>query len=161
MRSPPYERRKLAFRRREATDQTGADDWTAPCVARAAVVFEDFLQRSKITQEQSTFEAREARVITQALPPGGPSYRRKTRIIGLTLFIGLAVGIGGAIAKEKLNAGFTTTYQVEEMLELPILPSVPSMDDLTVGGKVIQLPVYPKSMPLSRFSEALRALRSG
>ncbi len=33
--------------------------------------------------------------------------------------------------------------------------------DLTVGGKVIQLPVYPKSMPLSRFGEALRALRSG
>ena len=62
---------------------------------------------------------------------------RKTRIIGLALFIGLALGVGGAIAKEKLNAGFTTPYQVEEMLELPILASVPSMGkgDLTVGGK--------------------------
>jgi polysaccharide biosynthesis transport protein len=67
----------------------------------------------------------------------------------------LALGIGGAIAKEKLNAGFTTPYQVEEMLELPILASVPSIGkgDLTVGGKVIQLPVYPKPMPLSRFGK--------
>jgi succinoglycan biosynthesis transport protein ExoP len=155
---------------REATGQTGVDDRTAITLReleRTAAVnkslFEDFLQRAKITQEQSTFEAREARVITPALPPGGPSYPRKTRVIGLALFIGLALGIGGAVAKEKLNAGFTTPYQVEDMLQLPILASVPSMgkSDLTVDGKVIQLPTYANVMPLSRYGESLRALRSG
>ena len=48
-------------------------------------LFEDFLQRAKITQEQSTFEAREARVITPALPPGAPSYPRKTQYIAINL----------------------------------------------------------------------------
>src|SRR5262249_20483075 len=66
---------------REATGQTSIDDTTAIRLReleRTAAVnkslFEDFLQRAKLTQEQSTFEAREARVITPALPPGGPSY---------------------------------------------------------------------------------------
>ena len=93
--------------------------------------------------------------MTPALPPGAPSYPRKTRIIGLALFIGLALGFGGAIAKEKLNAAFTTPYQVEEMLELPILASAPSMD------KDHPTPSVSEVHATIRFSEALRALRSG
>jgi capsular exopolysaccharide synthesis family protein len=154
---------------REVTGQSGADDRTAITLReleRTAAVnkslFEDFLQRAKITQEQSTFEAREARVITPALS-GAQSYPRKSRTLGIALFIGLVLGIGGAVAKEKLNAGFTTPHQVEGILELPVLASVPSMSksDRTIDGKVIPLPNYAKAMPLSRFGEALRALRSG
>ena len=33
--------------------------------------------------------------------------------------------------------------------------------ELTVKGKVIQIPFYPAIMPLGRFSEAIRMLRSG
>jgi polysaccharide biosynthesis transport protein len=36
-----------------------------------------------------------------------------------------------------------------------------SKSDLTISGKLVQLPHYPLAKPLSRYSESLRALRSG
>jgi succinoglycan biosynthesis transport protein ExoP len=49
------------------------------------------------------------------------------------------------------------------MLQVPLLASVNVMNakELTVKGKVIQIPLYPAVMPLARFSEAIRMLRSG
>jgi succinoglycan biosynthesis transport protein ExoP len=154
----------------QATGQVNVDDTTSIRLReleRAVTVnkslFEDFLQRAKITQEQSTFEAREARIITRALPPGSPSYPNKTKYMSAFVIIGLLVGIGGAFAKEMLNAGFTTPKQVEEVLGLPLLTSVSQMEvrDLTVDGKIVPIPHYPIVKPLSRFSESMRALRGG
>lgn len=154
----------------EATGQTGADDKTAITLReleRTAAVnkslFEDFLQKAKVTQAQSTFEARDARVITPALPPGGPSYPNKSREMAISLFIGLLLGVAGALAKEKLTIGFVTPRQVEEMVGLPLLASVAFMgsSDLMVDGKASRLPLLPAAMPLSRFSESMRMLRSG
>ena len=155
---------------REVTGQTGIDDRTAITLReleRTAAVnknlFEDFLQRAKITQEQSTFEAREARVITPAMAPGAPSYPRKGQVMAIALAIGLLLGVGGALAKEKLNVGFTTPRQIEQMLDVPLLASVSGMGsrDVTVNGRVIPIPLYPAAMPLSRFGEAMRSLRIG
>jgi len=155
---------------REVTGQTGIDDRTAITLReleRTAAVnkslFEDFLQKAKTSQQQSTFEARDARVITPALPPGAPSYPRTLQTMEIALFIGLLLGIGGAVAKDKLNGGFTTPRQIEDMLGVPLLTSLNSMHqkDLTVEGKVLKVPEYVAAMPLSGFSEAVRTLRSG
>ena len=154
----------------DVTGQTSIDDATAirlreleRTVAVNKSLFEDFLQRAKITQQESTFEPREARVISPALPPGAPSYPRKTQYLALCLTIGLFLGVGGAVAKEMLNAGFTTPKQVEEILGLPLLSSVSHMRarDLTVDGRIIPIARYPIVKPLSRYSESMRALRSG
>ena len=77
--------------------------------------------------------------------------------------IGLFLGIGGSVAKDKLNGGFATPRQIEDMLELPLLTSINGMtkQELTVKGKVLDIPHFVAAMPLSRFSEAIRALRSG
>ena len=128
----------------EVSGQTSIDDATAVHLReleRTAAVnkslFEDFLQRAKITEEQSKFEAREARVITPALPPGGPSYPPMRRYLMITVLLGLMLGVGGALAKEMLDAGFTTSKQVEELLELPVLSSLSRMQnrDRRVDGK--------------------------
>ncbi len=154
----------------DVTGQTSAEGATAirlreleRTVAVNKSLFEDFLQRAKITQQESTFEPREARVITPALLPGAPSYPRKGQYLAVCLVIGLLLGVGGAVAKEMLNAGFTTPKQVEEILGLPLLSSVSHMGsrDLTVGSKIIPIPSYPTMKPLSRYSESIRALRSG
>ena len=154
----------------DATGQTSLDDATAirlreleRTVAVNKSLFEDFLQRAKITQEESTFEPREARVISPALPPGGPSYPRKTQYLAVWLVMGLLFGVGGALAKEMLNTGFTTPKQVEDLLGLPLLSSVSYMRtrDLTVEGRHIPIARYPLAKPLSRYSESIRALRSG
>jgi succinoglycan biosynthesis transport protein ExoP len=155
---------------REATGQSSTDDQTAIRLReleRTAAVnktlFEDFLQRSKVTEEQSTFEPREARIITPALPPGSPSYPRKGFFLFANLIVGLLFGVGGAVAKEMLNSGFTMTKQVEDLLGLPMLASVGRLGerDRTVQGTVVPIYQYPAVKSLSRFSESIRSLRSG
>lgn len=154
---------------REVTGQTGLDATKAITlrelernVAVNKSLFEDFLQRAKITQEQSTFEARDARVITPALPPTSPAYPRTSLILFGAAALGLVFGGAGAFVLELLNAGFTTPRQVEEILELPLLASISKMDarELSVDGETLTVPEYPLAKPLSRLSEAFRSLRS-
>ncbi|HEY7299131.1 MAG TPA: polysaccharide biosynthesis tyrosine autokinase [Xanthobacteraceae bacterium] len=154
----------------EVTGQTGLDPTNAielRELERTAAVnrtlFEDFLQKAKVTQEESTFEVRDARVITPALPPGAPTYPNKSKVLMVAAMIGLMLGVAGAFAMEKLNAGFTTPRQIETALELPLLASVSHMreEDLQLDGKAVPLTLFPKFKPLSRYSESMRALRSG
>jgi exopolysaccharide transport family protein len=148
------------------TDLDAAKTITLRELERNAAVnktlFEEFLQRAKITEEQSTFEARDARIITPAQPPGAPSSPKTTQVLITSLLLGLMAGVGGACLIELLNAGFTTPRQVEELLELPLLASISKMEarDLTAEGGVLTIPEYPTVKPLSRFSEAFRSLRS-
>jgi succinoglycan biosynthesis transport protein ExoP len=153
----------------EVTGQTGIDNKTTIKLReleRTATanksLFEDFLQKSKITQEQATFEAREARIITPAQPPGAPSSPRIFRSIVVMLFVGLILGVGGAVAKERLNSGFITPQQIEQVLGLPLLASVHRMgkSDTTINGKITPIAILPVQMPRSRFSEEVRMLRN-
>jgi hypothetical protein len=126
-------------------------------------LFEDVLQKAKITDEQSTFRPREARVIMPA-QKGSQSFPNTRKSLLMALFIGLGLGVGGAFAMEKLNAGFTAPRQVEDALGVPVLASVPRLDESKLIGKdskVIPLPYYHVHHPLSPFSEAVRTLRSG
>jgi hypothetical protein len=81
----------------------------------------------------------------------------------VALIIGLCLGVGGAVANDKLSGGFATPRQIEDMLQLPLLSSINVMEakDLTVKGKVVRLPLYPGVSPLSRYAEAIRMLRNG
>ena len=155
---------------REATGQGGLDNDDSIRLReleRTAAVnkslFEDFLQKAKVTAEQSTFEARDVRVIVPAQKPGAPSFPDQRRALMMALLAGLGLGVGGALAMEMLSAGFTTPRQVEEALGVPVLASVRWMDKnkLSKDGKIISLPLYQLHYPLSPFSEALRTLRSG
>jgi succinoglycan biosynthesis transport protein ExoP len=81
----------------------------------------------------------------------------------MALFVGLALGVGGALALEMLNVGFTTARQIEEQLEIPVLASVTKMDNskLKKDKATFPVPFYQIHYPLSAFSESIRTLRSG
>ena len=142
---------------------------TIPCDLRelertAAVnktLFEEFLQKAKMTDEQSTFRAREVRVIMPA-QAGGQSFPNTRKVLLMALFAGLGLGVGGALAMEKLKAGFTSPREVEEALGIPVLASVRQLkkSQLVKDGKNIPVPFYQVHYPLSPFSEAMRTLRS-
>jgi capsular exopolysaccharide synthesis family protein len=125
-------------------------------------LFEDFLQKAKVTEEQSTFRARDAQVI-QPAQPGFMSFPNKNRTLMMALLFGLGLGAAGAFGMELLRTGFTTPNQVEEALGLPVLASVQRMNasQLVKDGKLVLLPLYQLHHPLSAFSEAMRTLRSG
>src|ERR1700680_4413200 len=126
-------------------------------------LFDNLLSRTKITQEQSTFEEREARVISPAAKPGAPSFPRKTLVLSLALVVGCLIGIGGSVALDMLNAGFTTPKEIEEKLGIPVLASIPLLDDtvLKINGKKLAPATYTHVKPLSRYAESIRALRMG
>jgi uncharacterized protein involved in exopolysaccharide biosynthesis len=125
-------------------------------------LFEDFLQKAKITDEQSTFRAQDVRVIMPA-QPGGQNFPNTRKILLTALVAGLGLGIGGALAMEMLRAGYTSPREVEEALGIPVLSSVRRLkkSELVKDGKIIQVPFYQIYHPLSPFSEAMRTLRSG
>ncbi len=154
----------------QATGQSNVDDATTIRLReleRTAAVnktlFEDFLKQAKVTEEQSTFEPQDVRIITPALAPANPSYPNTTRFMALNLLIGLFFGVGGAFAKDKLNSGFTTPKQIEDFLGLPLLTSVSRLSsrDLSAEGTKVPIHLIPTIKPLSRYSEAIRSLRSG
>src|SRR6266566_8419775 len=90
---------------REATGQGGLDNDDSVRLReleRTAAVnkslFEDFLQKAKITEEHSTFRAREARVLMPAQKPAGPSFPNTRSVLLMALFAGIGLGVGGAMA---------------------------------------------------------------
>lgn len=154
----------------QASGQTGTDDETSIRLReleRTAAVnkslFEDFLQRAKMTDEQATFDPRDMQIISPALPPGAPSSPIRSRVLGTALMLGLFAGIAGAVALEILNSGFTTPQQVESMLGIPLLASIGQVSeaDLMVDGKPVPFHLYPLKRPLSRLNESMRAIRTG
>jgi polysaccharide biosynthesis transport protein len=124
-------------------------------------LFEEFLQKAKIADEQSTFRARDVRVIMPA-QAGGQSFPNTRKVLLMALFAGLGLGVGGAFVMEKLKAGFTTPREVEEALGIPVLASVRQMNksQLVKDRKNVLIPFYQIHHPLSPFSEAIRTLRS-
>ena len=124
-------------------------------------LFEEFLQKAKIADEQSTFRARDVRVIMPA-QTGGQSFPNTRKVLLNALLAGLGLGIGGAFVMEMLRAGFTSPREVEEALGIPVLASVRRLkkSELVKDGKSIPVPFYQIHHPLSPFSESMRTLRS-
>jgi succinoglycan biosynthesis transport protein ExoP len=154
---------------REATGQGGLDSDAAIRLReleRTAAVnktlFEEFLQKAKISDTQSTFQARDARVVMPA-QRGGQSFPNWQQVLMVALLVGIGLGVGGAVLIELLNHGFTTPRQVEDLLGVPVLASVQQMEDskLKKNGTNLSIPLYQVEHPLSPFSETMRTLRSG
>lgn len=173
----------------QLTGQTGADEAVSirlrelQRVANAnRTLYENFLSRAKLTSEYVTFEAPESRIITVAVPPGAPSYPRKTLGLALAMVIGLVIGLAAAYLVELLNTGFTSPSQVMETLGIPILARIPltledgpaSADPETGSagkkghrGQTIQRRADSQAIahlvvekPLVHYSEAIRTLRT-
>jgi capsular exopolysaccharide synthesis family protein len=94
---------------------------------------------------------------------GWKSYPNGNRIMMMALFVGLALGVGGALGMEMLNVGFTSARQIEQLLDIPVLASVAKLENskLQKDGATFPVPFYQIHFPLSAFSESIRTLRSG
>jgi len=126
-------------------------------------LYDNFLSRAKITQEQSSFEEREARIISPATKPIRASFPKTGMIVALAGVLGLVFGIGGAVALDMLNSGFLAAREIEEKLGFPVLASLPvlSEKDRKVDDKVLDPARYLIARPLSRYAEQVRGIRVG
>ncbi len=125
-------------------------------------LYESFLERFKQTTEQTSLQEADSRILSEATVPNAPSYPNKTLLLALALIGSGMVGVGLAFALEQLDDAFSNVAQLEKALELPHLASVPEVSgDLSSRGPIKAPFDIILKRPLSAYSEAFRALRSG
>ncbi len=91
----------------------------------------------------------------QALEPSFPSWRVN---ISVGTILGLAVGIGLAILLEIIDTSIKTTRDVVRHVHVPILGTVPDLDDEELPIDQVELAMH--TAPRSMIAEAFRAIRT-
>jgi capsular exopolysaccharide synthesis family protein len=104
-------------------------------------------------------EEPDARVISEAVAPGEPSWPRPRLVLSLSLTGGLLLGIAAMYLAEAGDRGFRSAREVEEALGLSTLALVPKLDPGRSKGVAPQ--DYALERPRSRYAEALRELLAG
>lgn len=138
--------------------------------------YEDLLNRLRQAEVESDFRPSNIRIVQQAEIPISPIKPNKILNIGLSLLIGLGLGVGLAFFLEYLNNTINTAEDVERFVQLPALGAIPSLQSLVKskmlgglsngnGAKSTSL-VAPNNEllsghePISSFAESYRALRT-
>ena len=119
------------------------------------LIYETFLGRFKQTSQQQDFQQADARIISEAIPPDGPSAPRKKLILIVVFAFSAVTAIGVALFLEAMDVGLKSAEQVEQLTGLPVLtmvPKIPGKHDIQAMGR------YVVDQPLSTASEAVRNL---
>jgi capsular exopolysaccharide synthesis family protein len=114
------------------------------------------------TQGQTGIQTPDARIISPAAPPVRPSFPRKDLTMAVAVPAGLVLGLLFAFMAEWLDAGFRTRTQLETVLGLPVLATVPEVK--TTGDSIAQARAVAERIidkPMSAFAEAIRGLQLG
>jgi polysaccharide biosynthesis transport protein len=88
-------------------------------------LFEAVLKRMKETGVTGGLEANNVRIVEAAVVPRAPVKPRRALSIVLSVIVGLAVGIGTAVAVEYMDRTLKTPDEVERHLGLPVIAIVP------------------------------------
>jgi exopolysaccharide transport family protein len=124
-------------------------------------VYESFLNRFKETSQQQSLQTSESRIVAAAVAPRAPSYPRTGLIAMLAVFLSSLAGIGLAFLLDRLDNGLQTSLQVEALLGLPHLASIPKISrEKDTDGRPLRPEEHAVRKPLSAFSESLRGLRT-
>ena len=126
-------------------------------------LYDAFLSRYKETTAKEGIQQSNARPVSPAKPPTGPSAPNKRLDIFLSLALGAAAGLGAVLLAELLERGVSSTADVERQIGLPALGEVPTLASTlprTLRGPKLDPVRYVVSKPLSRFAEAFRNLRA-
>jgi len=91
-------------------------------------LYNTLLTRYKETSEQESLQTADARVIAKAPLPTMPTYPRKPLALAFGLIAGLSFGIIIGLAREFMNKVFRTPEEVEQVLGMPYLAWLPSVD---------------------------------
>jgi capsular exopolysaccharide synthesis family protein len=123
---------------------------------------------SRFTQsvQQQSFPSTEARVVTYASPPGGPSSPKKSLTLALATLCGLSLGLALAIARERMSRHIHTRAQLEGLLGtscLAVLPAFagkrPALGKLGSPRDSAAFAQISNVAPFSATAEALRYIK--
>lgn len=122
-------------------------------------LLETFLERFKETQSQENFQQADATILSPAPIPEVPSFPNK-RLMLVVAFIGaVALGLVLAFTIERLDSGFRSMEQIEQMTGLPALGLIPELKRGRNAGGAPE--AYILENPTSAYGEAVRRLHTG
>jgi capsular exopolysaccharide synthesis family protein len=121
-------------------------------------LYESFLTRYKEISVQEEVQQADARVISYAQIPGWPSYPPKEKYMNTAFAVAIGLGLGLVFLLERLDKGFRTARQVEQLTKLPVLGLIPAVNLNKEGAR------YPEDLIAkdshSRFTESINLLYS-
>ena len=120
-------------------------------------LYEAFLAKFKEADLSSSgSQIASARIIDKALPPGGPIYPQKQKIILTWAMGGLLVGLALSFLREQLDTTFKSGRVIEEKLNLPLFGIVQTMP-----ADVLSVERHFLTNKRSVFSESFNHIRTG
>jgi capsular exopolysaccharide synthesis family protein len=122
----------------------------------ARSIYETFLSREKETSIQQGAQKADSVVIAEAWVPSGPSHPNTTRIVLISLLVGVALSGGVVIGLEALRQTFSEPEELERYTGRRILGLIP-MFRPPWGTSVLD---YVTTRPNTPFVEAVRNLRT-
>ena len=116
-------------------------------------LYETFLNRFKETSSTQGLESSDARIISAAEVPGGPSSPNRNRMLTMYILAGFLGACGLALALQMLNPGMMSPEQVQQVLKEFVIGLIP-----ITPGKVAPHD-YVLEKPNSGLVEALNSLK--
>jgi capsular exopolysaccharide synthesis family protein len=125
-------------------------------------LYEGFLNRSKQIAEQGGIEQPDARIVSRASTPMGPSSPQTKLNLAVGLILGLVLGGLVGLIMEMIEQALRTPDDVQERLNINCLGSLPFLDKKlrTIDNETVPPEAYVLHRPLSAFGEALRGIRA-
>lgn len=118
-------------------------------------IYQTLLTRSQALDTQSDLQLPDSRVVSRALPAPTPSFPRLKLAFALAGFGAVALGLALAFLREHYVGGFVDEEQVEAVLGVPCLASVPRIRQPSQEGPLAET----VARPMSPYSEAIRRMR--
>ena len=118
--------------------------------------YETYLERYKQIDDQEDLAQADARILSRATLPGGPSFPKTSLNLVIGLFLGGMFGGLVIILVESLNSQISTGEDVETNFKVPFLGNFPQ---LTGAGRK-NPGDYVVNNPMSNYAESLRNLRA-
>lgn len=123
----------------------------------SSLLYENFLARLNETSEQEDLQSADARILSPAEIPLRSLSTTKNRTMAASLVIGALIGIGLVFLLDRLNDTFRSPLQVEDVVGLPVLGTMPA-----VGRRMNRIDVVRRfrENPKSSLAESVRNLRT-
>jgi succinoglycan biosynthesis transport protein ExoP len=111
-------------------------------------------RRIRQLEALAAIQTGKAELAQAATEPSSPSSPRTTRNVALGIFLGLLLGIGLALGREQFDRRLRDLEDVEEILRLPVLGTIPRSRAISDRGAGAEL------TPTGAEGEAFRMLRA-
>ena len=120
------------------------------------LLYEAFLSRLKETSIQQGIQQADSRILSRAVVPSQPSAPRKSRIMALSVILGLLIGAGLMLLREMAQNTFRTPEDLENRTGYSVIGQIPKIP-ANHRKNVLE---YLTQKPNSAAAEAVRNLRT-